>query len=272
MIPDEKAPPGVDPTVPSVARMYDYYLGGKDNFAADREAAEKVIAISVEVGNDIRVAARRNREFLGRAVRMLAESGIRQFVDVGAGLPTQENVHEVVLRTAPDARVVYVDNDPIVLVHARALLADSPRTSVVEGDLRDPEGVLSHPEIVKRIDFGRPVALILCAILQFVPDDATAVDLVGRFLRRLPSGSHVVISHPFPGERPDDVLDEVDGIYSRTRSGSFTMRSREQIAALLAGAEPVPPGVAPVEEWRPGPGLEPDFTTPSYLGVVGRVP
>ncbi len=161
MTPDEKAPPGVDPTIPSVARMYDYYLGGKDNFAADREAAEKVIAISVEVGNDVRVAARRNREFLGRAVRMLAESGIRQFVDVGAGLPTQENVHEVVLRAAPDARVVYVDNDPIVLVHARA---------------------------------------------------------------------------------------------------------------LLAGAGPVPPGVAPVEEWRPGPGLEPDFTTPSYLGVVGRVP
>ncbi|WP_083982451.1 SAM-dependent methyltransferase [Actinomadura hibisca] len=267
----EQAPPGVDPAVPSVARMYDYYLGGKDNFAADREAAEKVIAISREVGNDLRGAARANRAFLGRAVRSLAARGCRQFLDVGAGLPTQENVHQVVLREVPDAQVVYVDNDPTVLVHARALLADNPQTSVVEGDLLDPEAIRAHRVVRERIDFDRPVTVILCAILQFVPDDEVAASIVARLCADLAPGSHLVLSHPFPGEGQDGPLSQVDGIYKRSAAGSFTLRSRDRLATLLGDAEPVPPGLAPVEVWEPGADLTPDFRVPTYLGVVARV-
>ena len=269
---DEQVPSGVDPSVPSVARMYDYYLGGKDNYLADREAADRVIAISREVGNDVRLAARANRAFLGRAVKMLAELGIRQFLDVGTGLPTQENVHQVVLRSAPDAQIVYVDSDPIVLVHARALLADNAQTTVLEGDLRDPDALLADPALRARIDFGRPVALILCAIVQFISDDAEAARIVGRLCESLPSGSHLVISHVFPGEGHDDELAEVDGVYSRTSAGNFTLRSRAQIGALFAGTELLPPGLAPVEDWRPDGGGDFDFGRATYLGGVGRVP
>ena len=269
---DEWVPPGVDPSVPSVARMYDYYLGGKDNFPSDREAAEKVIAISKQVGNDVREAARANRRFLGRALELLTDLGLRQFLDIGTGLPTQENVHQVVLRRAPESQVVYVDNDPIVLVHARALLADNPQTLVLEGDLRDPDGLLANPLLRARIDFDQPVALILCAIVQFIADDGEAQRIVGRLLQGLPSGSHVVISHVFPGEGHDEELAEVDGVYSRTAAGNFTLRTRAQINALLAGAELLPPGLAPVEDWRPDSTESFDFTRPTYLGAVARVP
>ncbi|MEU8346311.1 SAM-dependent methyltransferase [Spirillospora sp. NPDC048832] len=268
---DEQVPSGIDPSVPSVARMYDYYLGGKDNFLADREAADKVIAISREVGNDVRLAARANRGFLGRAMEMMTGLGMRQYLDIGTGLPTQENVHQVVLRSAPDAQVVYVDNDPIVLVHARALLADNPQTLVLEGDLRDPDALLADPALRARIDFGQPVVLILCAILQFISDDAEAQRIVGRLCESLPSGSHLVISHVFPGEGHDDELAEVDGVYSRTSAGNFTLRSRAQITSLFAGAELLPPGLAPVEDWKPGATGSFDFTRATYLGGVARV-
>ncbi|MEU8803944.1 SAM-dependent methyltransferase [Spirillospora sp. NPDC048819] len=268
---DEQVPSGIDPSVPSVARMYDYYLGGKDNYLSDREAADKVIAISREVGNDVRLAARANRAFLGRAVGMLTGLGIRQFVDIGTGLPTQENVHQVVLRDAPDAQIAYVDNDPIVLVHARALLADNPQTVVLEGDLRDPEALLADPVLRARIDFDQPVALIMCAILQFVSDDAEAVRIAGRLCTSLAPGSHLVISHVFPGEGHDDELAEVDGVYSRTTAGNFTLRSRAQIGALFAGADLLPPGLAPVEDWRPDGGGDHDFSRATYLGGVARI-
>ncbi|MFG2091070.1 MULTISPECIES: SAM-dependent methyltransferase [unclassified Spirillospora] len=268
---DEQVPSGIDPNVPSVARMYDYYLGGKDNYLADREAADKVIAISREVGNDVRLAARANRAFLGRAVTMLTGLGIRQFVDIGTGLPTQENVHQVVLREAPDAQIVYVDNDPIVLVHARALLADNPRTVVLEGDLRDPEALLADPALRSRIDFDQPIALIMCAILQFVSDDADVTRITRRLCESLPSGSHVIISHVFPGEGHDDELAGVDGLYSRTTAGGFTFRSRAQIGSLFAGAELLPPGLAPVEDWRQDGGGDFDFGRATYLGGVARV-
>ena len=170
----EQGPPGIDVTIPSVARMYDYYLGGKDNFAADREAAGKIIA-AVPSARD---SARRNREFLGRAVRFAAESGIRQFLDIGAGLPTQENVHQVALRTAPDSRVVYVDNDPIVLVHGRALLADNRQTTVIQGDLHDPDAILNDPKLTAHLDLDRPMAVLLVAILHFIPDEDEATNIV----------------------------------------------------------------------------------------------
>src|SRR5690606_14751785 len=151
----EQAPPGIDPTVPSVARIYDYVLGGKDNFAVDREAAEKLLRASPNA----REEALANRRFIGRAVRFLVGNGIRQFLDIGAGLPTQENVHEVALRAATESRIVYVDNDPIVLVHARELLADDRQTIAVEGDLREPEGILNNPEVTGHLDFSRPIGL-----------------------------------------------------------------------------------------------------------------
>ncbi|MEU5880743.1 SAM-dependent methyltransferase [Spirillospora sp. NPDC047279] len=262
-------PRGIDPTVPSVARMYDFYLGGKDNYASDREAAAQVVETSSRMGNDIRVAARQNRAFLGRAIRAVAEAGVRQFIDIGAGLPTQENVHEVALRAAPDSHVVYVDNDPIVLVHARALLADHPSTRVVEGDVRDPAGVLDHPDVAREIDFSRPVAVVLCAILQFIPDDAEVSSILATVRERLVPGSHLVISHPFAGERPDEQFDSVNDVYTRTPSGSFTIRDSKAIQEFFTGTEPLEPGLVPVRSWRDGP--PPDFTVPCYLGGVGRV-
>ncbi|MCP2336557.1 SAM-dependent methyltransferase [Actinomadura rupiterrae] len=263
-------PPGIDPSVPSVARMYDHYLGGKDNYASDREAAAAVIEASIRTGTDIRVAVRDNRAFLGRTVRALAEAGVRQFIDIGAGLPTQENVHQVALRAAPDARIVYVDNDPIVLVHARALLADNPRTRVIEGDLHDPAAILDDPEVTRHIDFGQPVAVVFCAILQFIPDDAEIAAILETVRGRLASGSHLVISHPFPGEQPDEVFDTVSDVYTRTRSGSFTIRGSKAITSFFAGTELLEPGIVPVQNWRNG-DTEPDFTVPSYLGGVGRL-
>ncbi|QKG26947.1 SAM-dependent methyltransferase [Actinomadura verrucosospora] len=265
----EQAPAGVDTTVPSVARMYDYYLMGKDNYQVDRDAAEKVIAASRESGTDIRVAARDNRGFLGRAVQALAEAGVRQFIDVGAGLPTQENVHQVALRCAPDSRVVYVDNDPMVLVHARALLAADRAATVVDGDLRDPRSVLEHPGVVSRIDFDEPVAVVFCAVLQFVPDDAEAAAIVGAFRDRCSAGSHLVVSHPFPGERPGEAFQEIGEVYTTTSSGSFTLRGRAAVRNLLAGTELLDPGLVPVQSWRGD--VPADFTVPSYLGGVGRI-
>src|SRR6201991_3158168 len=164
----EQAPAGVDVTVPSVARMYDYLLGGKDNFPADREAAAHIAQLSPNA----KEIARANRAFLGRAVATAAaEGGIRQFLDIGTGLPTQENVHQVAGRVSPGSRVVYVDFDPIVLVHARALLAETADTIVVQGDMRDPEAVLGHPEIPRHLDFGQPLAVLMVAVLHFIPDD-----------------------------------------------------------------------------------------------------
>ncbi|MBE1530540.1 SAM-dependent methyltransferase [Actinomadura algeriensis] len=264
----ERAPAGVDTTVPSVARMYDYYLGGKDNYAVDREAAAKVIEASRETGTDIQVAARDNRAFLGRAVRALADSGVRQFLDVGAGLPTQENVHQVARRSAPDSRTVYVDNDPMVLVHARALLAGDPRTSVLAGDVRDPASILDDPGLAV-LDLGEPVAVFFCAILQFVPDDDEVAAILGAFRERLAPGSHLVLSHPFYGERPDEAFDEIGEVYTRSSSGSFTLRTRPSLQRLLAGTEPLEPGLVPVQSWRGD--REPDFTVPSYLGAVARI-
>src|SRR5437868_12949919 len=190
----EQAPVGVDPSVPSTARIYDYLLGGKDNFASDRAAAEAVLNMLPES----RQMAKDNRAFLGRAVRHLAESGITQYLDIGAGLPTQENVHQIALAANPDAQIVYVDNDPIVLVHARALLADNPNTHVLEGDLHDPKAILEAATAL--LDFTKPIAVILAAILHFFPDDDETYRVVGDLRARLAPGSALAISHIYAGD------------------------------------------------------------------------
>ena len=177
--------------VPNPARIYDYFLGGKDNFPADREVAEQVVAIA-PVARDI---VEDNRAFLRRAVRLLAgEAGIRQFIDLGSGLPTQGNVHEIAQAAVPDARVVYVDNDAMVVTHSRALLAGD-NTAAIEADLRDPDSVMGHPEVRELIDFDQPIALLLMAILHFVPDDEDPYGIVARFRDALPAGSYLALSH-----------------------------------------------------------------------------
>src|SRR5690348_8273691 len=177
--------------------MYDYYLGGKDNFAADRETAQALMKIVPT----IRAAARENRAFLGRVVRYLvAEAGIRQFLDIGTGLPSANNVHEVAQHVAPSCRVVYADNDPLVLAHARALLTSSAegKTAYIEADLREPEKILEHPVTRQTLDFTKPVALMLVAVLHFVPDADGPRQIVETLLEALPSGSYLVASHATP--------------------------------------------------------------------------
>src|SRR6201996_1517920 len=186
-------PTGIDTSRPHPARPYDYFLGGKNNFAADREVADKVLA----GWPAIRVGVRENRKFLARVVRYLAgDAGIRQFLDIGTGLPTADNVHEVAQSVAPSARVVYADNDPLVLAHARALLTSSPegRTAYIHADLRDPASILSDPAVQQVLDLGRPVALMLVAVLHFVPDEFEPARVLRTLTDALPSGSYVVAS------------------------------------------------------------------------------
>jgi S-adenosyl methyltransferase len=251
--------------------MYDYLIGGKNHFAADRETAAEVLRNSPHV----RIAARENRAFLGRTVRYLAgEAGIRQFLDIGTGLPTTDNVHEVAQAVAPSSRVVYVDNDPLVLAHARALLASSPRgqTAYIDADFRDPSSILSSPAVRDVLDFGQPVALMLVAILHFVPDEDTPGKVIATLLDALPAGSYLVASHLTTEHDP-----------ARTAAGQATMRGAgiamqkrdaDEFARIaFSGLDLVPPGVVLVSEWRPeGDGPRPAPAEVSCYGAVGRKP
>ncbi|MQA94688.1 MAG: SAM-dependent methyltransferase [Streptosporangiales bacterium] len=262
-------PPELDVTKPNVARMYDYYLGGKDNFAADRAAAERVI----QALPNAREFTKANRRFLVDVVTMLAERGVRQFLDIGSGLPTQDNVHEAAQRAVPDARVVYVDHDPVVLVHARALLAHDANTTVIRADLREPDGILEHPSVRSMIDFDRPVALLMLAILHFVPEEAGPYEIVRRLRKPLCSGSYVAITHGHAGAASAETEREVRGVYGKTRAGDIIPRTPEQQMRFFEGAELVDPGMVPVEDWRPGaPAFEPDLDRVSFLGALARIP
>lgn len=268
-MPDEHAPDGVDPSVPNVARMYDYYLGGKDNFAADRAAAEEMIALLPKV----RQIARENRAFLIRAVRELAKQGIHQFLDLGAGLPTRQNVHEVALDAARDARIVYVDNDPVVLSHARALLADNTQTIVVPGDLRDIKSILDNPFVTAHLDFSRPVAVLMLAVLHFIPDDADVRRIIDHIREIAAPGSHIVLSHSFDGEVDEGRRREGRAIYARTGAGSITPRTAPQLESLLHGLEILEPGILPVDAWRPEwDDITPDWINAGLLAAVARIP
>ena len=198
---DEQVPPGVDTSKPSIARVYDYYLGGKDNFACDREFAERLRASVPEAP----IMANQNRAFLGRVVRFLAEQGVNQFIDIGTGLPTQQNVHDVARSLAPDARVAYVDNDPIVLAHARALLAENPNTIAIEGDLRAPATILTNADLCKLIDFDRPVAILLIGILYFMVEQDRPSDIVEQFKAAMAPGSYLAISHVVSDDDPEGI-------------------------------------------------------------------
>jgi cytochrome P450 len=254
--------------------MYDFYLGGKDNFAADREAAERVLEIAPFTPN----LAQRNRAFLRRAVRFLASHGVRQFLDIGAGLPTQGNVHEIAHSVDPGARVVYTDNDPVVIAHGRALLAsEDGQVVVVSADLRRPELLLADPDIGRGIDFDQPVGLLMNSVLHCLTEDEDPYGAVARLREMLAPGSHLVISHTTGDDRLTSAAAEV----YREATTRMVHRSREQIERFFEGMELLDPGVVPLADWRPEPtpdrsdldGADPDENLDRYyLCGVGRIP
>jgi hypothetical protein len=241
----EGAAATVDTTVAHSARRYDYWLGGKDNFAADRESGDAIAAAFPTV----RTAVIENRRFVRRAVAFLAEhAGIRQFLDIGTGIPTSPNVHEIAQRIAPASRVVYADNDPIVLAHARALLVGSAEgaTAYLDADLRDPDRIIGNVEVQTIFDFSRPMALMLAAILHFIPDEADPYGIVARLVGALPEGSYLVLSHATNDFlSPEEVTEITAGRY-----GPFFARSEAEFARFFKGSELVPPGIVSVAEWR----------------------
>ena len=245
----EGSVPDVNTTRPHPARMYDYYLGGKNHFAADREAAERALH-GMPSG---RIAARENRKFLGRAVRYLAgQAGIRQFLDLGSGLPTTDNVHEVAQRITPDAHVVYVDNDPMVLTHARALLTSTPegRTAYIDADVRDPGAILNNPAIHGVLDFGEPVALMMVALLHFFPDEDKPGKIVSRLLDAMPAGSYVVATS-LTAEHDPEGVDRAVRAY-RDAGLPVAPRDADDFARVaFQNLTMVSPGVVLLPDWRP---------------------
>jgi O-methyltransferase involved in polyketide biosynthesis len=254
--------------VPHSARLWNYLLGGKDNFAADREAAEYALALMPELVQ----SARANREFLGRAVRFLAgDGGIRQFLDIGTGLPTANNTHEVAQAAAPDSRIVYVDNDPMVLVHARALLTSTPAgaTDYIDADLRDTATILAAAGAT--LDFDRPVAVILSGILNFVVDDAEAHSIVRHLVEAVPPGSYLVISHPTEEVNGPAVRESMRQ-WNESGAAPITARSRDGITAFFAGLELLEPGVVTCTSWRPDPARPGITDKVSEFAGVARKP
>jgi hypothetical protein len=254
---DEAGVPGATGRLPfdtskaHQARIYDYLLGGKDNYAADRAATEAAL----EVWPDLAFTARANRAFLGRAVRYLVEgAGIRQFLDIGTGIPTAGNTHEVAQAIAPESRMVYVDYDPIVLAHARALLDSSEEgaTEYINADLRDTETILS--QAAKVLDFSKPIAVTMLAILHAIPDGDDPYGIVARLMGAVPSGSYLAVSHGASDLLDRETSHSFEAAWKGRVQQEFTWRSREQVGRFFAGLDLVEPAVVQVEEWRPEPG------------------
>ncbi|GAA4946343.1 SAM-dependent methyltransferase [Actinoplanes utahensis] len=262
---------GIDPNQAHPARRYNYWLGGKDNFAADRASGDELERLFPKV----RLGALANRDLLCRATRHLtAEVGIRQFLDIGTGLPTADNTHEVAQRHAPDSRVVYVDNDPMVMAHAQALLNSSAegRTAYIEADLNDPEAILAHPVLHDTLDLKQPVGLMLIAVLHFIHGHGAAEPIVSRLLDAMPSGSHLVATHA----TSDFGTPEQQALYQRLveqgKSDVWT-RTRDEFAGLFDGLELVAPGVVPASEWHPDQGaVIPARSDINVWAAVGRKP
>ncbi|MCX5239895.1 SAM-dependent methyltransferase [Streptomyces prunicolor] len=232
---------------PHSARVWNFLLGGKDNYAADREAGEMI----VQMFPDIALLARLQRRFLVRAVRYLTEeAGIRQFLDIGTGLPTVDNTHEVAQRIAPESRIVYVDNDPLVLVHAQALLTSTPEgaCAYLDADVRDPEGILEVA--AQTLDFSKPIALTMLGILGQIPDSDEPEAVVGRFLDALPPGSYLALSD---GTDTNAALNQAISVYNANSASSYHLRGPERIAAYFKGLEVIEPGIVPTSQWHPEP-------------------
>ena len=257
-------PPGTDPTKPSAARIYNYLLGGKDNYAVDRAAADKVLAVAP----DQRRLARANRAFAIRAVRVLAEAGLRQFIDLGTGFPPSPSVHEVARRSDPSARVIYVDYDPIVHTHNTALLAGDDHVASVQADIRQPEAILDHPDVSRLIDFDRPVGVLCVAVLHLVSDAEDPAGIIARFRARLCPGSYLVLSQ-FASESDQEAMVELRAVAAGTPVETY-FRPQDQILRFFDGFEFLEPGLTSVQEWR-----QDTITAPTRLkiaGAVGRIP
>jgi S-adenosyl methyltransferase len=269
--PDGDPPVKIDTTVAHQARIYNYLLGGKDNFAVDREAADRAI----EAFPGLAVWARNNRAFLGRAVRYLvAEAGVHQFLDIGTGLPTANNTHEVAQRIEPTARVCYVDNDPIVLTHARALLTSHPAgvTDYVHASFQNPDRILG--EAARMLDFSQPIAVMLLAILHVIAasDDPSKdpYQIVSRVMDAMPAGSFLVISHPASDIYPEQAAEIARRFNQRLGSVQSAGRSQEEVARFFTGLDLVPPGLVTTPQWRPEPGSLPADPDPAYAGVARK--
>ena len=249
------------------ARVYDYWLGGKDNFAADREAAEQALAANPGIAAD----AQANRLFLARAVRFLAsECGIRQFLDIGSGLPTASNTHEIAQAAAPEARVVYVDSDPIVLLHAKALLTSAHPGSVayLDADLRDTRTILR--QAAQTLDFGQPIALMLLIILHMIADTDGPYGIVSTLVNALPSGSYLVLAHPASDIRPANMAEMTRRVNERMRGPQATMRDRAAITRFFDGLQLLEPGVVQPQQWQPEPGVISPSQVTAWCGVAKK--
>jgi SAM-dependent methyltransferase len=257
------APDDVDLTRPNVARVYDYYLGGSHNFAVDRQMAQQAI----DLWPELLMIIRANRAFLRRAVGHLIHAGVRQFLDLGSGIPTVGNVHEVAQAEDSEARVVYVDIDPVAVAHARRILAGNPHTTVIHADLRHPDLVLAHRDLRRLLDLDQPVALLTVAVLHFIPDADNPDDIVAAYRQTLAAGSHLVISHATSDAQHQDQATEHRQLYARTAT-PMTMRSHTQIADLLRGWDLLDPGLVRLPLWRPDPGDEAPHNPDAFAGYA----
>ena len=257
--------PVLDTSVAHSARVYDYWLGGKDNYAADRSAAEAIIAVRPAIVRDIRA----NRDFMRRAGAFLAAAGVRQFLDIGTGIPTKPNLHEVVQGIAPDARIVYADNDPVVLAHARALLVSTAagKTAYLHADLRDPGRILQ--EAARTLDFAQPTAVMLVSILQLIPDEEDPYGIVAQLMDRVAPGSYLVLTHP-----ASDILGEAVAESARRYNQSvvtpITLRAIGQVTRFFDGLELVEPGIVQCHRWHPRPDAAVDDHEVAGWAAVGR--
>jgi hypothetical protein len=236
---------GIDPNRPNAARIYDYFLGGTHNFAADRAIGDRLIELVPRIPR----LARANRAFLHRAVRHAATSGIRQFLDLGSGVPTEGNVHDVARAVHPDARVVYVDREPAAVLYAKDILGDDPNTGAVQGELQQPEPVLEHPEVRRRLDFDEPVCILMIAVLPFIPDSPGLTAALHTYHRVAAPGSHLAITHTITGS--DDV-ERIADLYNRTGT-PLVPRDRDQLAEMFTGWRLLEPGIVHTPLWRPDP-------------------
>jgi len=239
-------PPGVDTKRANVARVYDYWLGGRHNFLADQDVARSIAAVEPNV----RVFVRANRAFLGRAVRFLTQSGIRQFLDIGSGIPTEGNVHEVAQQAAPGSRVVYADIDPVAIAHSRALLAGNADASVINGDLREPDKILANEDTRRLTDFSQPVGLLLMLVLHFIPDTEDPWRIVATLRDALAPGSYLVIGHATDEGNPT-MAQAASKVYNRSVSTQMNLRSHAEIMRFFDGFDLVEPGLVYTPLWRP---------------------
>jgi hypothetical protein len=258
-------PPDIDTSKANIARVYDYWLGGSHNFRVDQDAARSLTALEPNA----RAIMRANRAFLGRAVRFLAgEAGIRQFLDIGSGIPTEQNVHEVAQGAAPGSRVVYVDNDEVAVAHSRLMLQDNPDATIIQADLREPAKILADPETQLLIDFSQPVAVLLVAVMHFVPDAHQPTRIMATLREAMVPGSYLVICHSCREGRPE-LVSAAETAYRRQVAGQLCVRTREEIEGLFDGFSLVEPGLVWLPEWRPDPTDDVPENPREFWALVG---